>query len=74
MEGLGIGLIVAGGFLFGVGIGHIVSFASIFATIGVIVIALGLVALFWRPVLGRVREKVIGVTPEAHRPKHNMRL
>ena len=50
MESLGIGLIVAGGFLFGIGIGHIVSFASIFATIGVIVIALGLVALFWRPV------------------------
>ena len=49
MESLGIGLIVAGGFLFGIGIGHIVSFASIFATIGVIVIALGLVALFWRP-------------------------
>ena len=50
MESLGIGLIVAGGFLFGIGIGHIVSFASIFTTIGVIVIALGLVALFWRPV------------------------
>lgn len=57
MESLGIGLIVAGGFLFGIGIGHIVPFASTFATVGVIMIALGLVTLFWRPVFrGRTRK------------------
>ena len=57
MESLGIGLVVAGGFLFGIGIGHIVPFASTFATVGVIVIALGLVALFWRPAfMGRTRK------------------
>ncbi len=49
MQSLGMGLIVAGGFLFGMGIGHIILFASTFATVGVIMITLGLVALFWRP-------------------------
>ena len=50
-------MIAAGGFLFGIGIGHIVPFASTFAIVGVIVIALGLVALFWRPVFrGRMRK------------------
>jgi hypothetical protein len=39
------------------GIGHIVPFASTFATVGVIMIALGLVTLFWRPVFrGRTRK------------------
>ncbi len=57
MEKLGIGLIVAGGFLFGIGSGHIVSFSNAFATVGVIIIALGLVALFWRPTFMRKTRK-----------------
>ncbi len=46
MSNLGVGLIVAGGFLFGAGMGHIVPIAGIFATAGVIMIAIGLLALF----------------------------
>ena len=57
MKGLGIGLVAAGGFMFGIGIGHIVPFASAFTTIGVIAIALGLVALFWRPIFRRRTRK-----------------
>lgn len=57
MGGLGIGLIIAGGFLFGVGMGHIVPFASTFTTVGVIIIALGLIALFWRPTLKKRTQK-----------------
>ncbi len=50
MNNLGIGLIAAGGFLYGVSMGQIVLFANILGTIGIVMIAVGLVALFWRPV------------------------
>ena len=49
MNGIGIGLIAAGGFLFGIGMGHVVLFGAMLATVGVIMIALGLVAFFWKP-------------------------
>ena len=40
---------MAGGFLFGVGMGHIVPFGDILATVGVILVAIGLAAFFWKP-------------------------
>ena len=46
MGNLGIGLIVAGGFLFGVGAGHIVPIAGIVSVIGIAMIAVGLLVLF----------------------------
>jgi hypothetical protein len=46
MSNLGIGLVVAGGFLFGVGIGHIVLFSDILATFGAIMVAIGLLVSF----------------------------
>ena len=49
MNSMSIGLIAAGGFLLGVGLGHIVIFGDILATVGVILIALGLVLFFWKP-------------------------
>lgn len=46
MNNLGLGLIVAGGFLFGVGMSHIVPISSVVATVGIVLIALGLLAFF----------------------------
>ena len=46
MSNLGIGLIVAGGFLFGVGAGHIVPIAGIVSFIGIAMIAIGLLVFF----------------------------
>ena len=54
MNGLGIGLIVAGGFLFGIGMSHTVPFAGMLSVAGVILIAAGLVAFF---ALGRKQKK-----------------
>ena len=65
MESLGIGSVAAGGFIFGIGTGIVP-----FATVGVIAMALGPVALFWNQFLWEGRGKVMGVTPEANRPKH----
>ena len=49
MNGIDLSLIAAGCFLLGVGLGHIVPFVDILATVGVILIALGLVVFFWKP-------------------------
>ncbi len=46
MKNLGLGLIIGGGFLFGIGMGHIVLVSNIIATLGVLLIAAGLIALF----------------------------
>ncbi len=46
MNNLGIGLIVGGGFLFGIGLGHIVPLAGALSFLGAILIAAGLVTLF----------------------------
>ncbi len=48
MNSISIGLIAAGGFLLGVGMGHIVLFSNILATVGVVIIALGLMGFFWK--------------------------
>ncbi len=41
-----MGLIVAGGFLFGIGESHIVLLGSVIATVGIVMMALGLLAFF----------------------------
>lgn len=41
-----IGFLVAGGFLFGVGSGKIVPVASVFVAVGLVLIVLGLLAMF----------------------------
>ena len=58
MNGIGIGLIAAGGFLLGVGLGHIVLFGDILATVGVILIAIGLVVFFWKPCFRGKTQKI----------------
>lgn len=57
MSGFGIGWIVAGGFLLGMSVSHIILFGSILATFGVIMIAIGLVKLFDKSNYARKREK-----------------
>ncbi len=46
MNNLGLGLIVAGGFLFGIGESHVVLLGNVIAIVGIIMIALGLLAFF----------------------------
>jgi hypothetical protein len=46
MNNLGIGLIVGGGFLFGIGLGHIVPVAGAISILGAILITAGLIVLF----------------------------
>jgi hypothetical protein len=46
MNSSGIGFIAAGGFLFGVGLSNIVQFAGFISVAGIILIAVGLIALF----------------------------